>query len=54
MRQMPNGAASKDRHRKRNIQAQKSLGSRSEASLDAEAGRAGAVPHLTQSGSLLD
>jgi hypothetical protein len=47
--------ASSDNHSKRNIQAQKSRCSRSEARFasDAEAGRAGAVPHLTQSGSLL-
>jgi PAS domain S-box-containing protein len=38
--------ASSDSRSKRNLQAQKLRGSRSEASSDAEAGRAGAVPHL--------
>jgi hypothetical protein len=44
-------SASEDSRSKRNIQARKCPGSRSEASLDAEADRAGAVPHLTRSGS---
>jgi hypothetical protein len=47
-------SASENSGRKRNIQAPKPPGSRSEASSDAEAGRAGAVPHLRMLHSSID